>query len=228
MLWALIVVLTTLAAWGCGQLFQPRAAFLQVGAMLGTIMAGNVFFNIIPAHWELINAKKAGREPDPTPGIIAKQALGPQQLLHPAGAVHDARGALRVRLRRRPRLARADRDHAARRPGPGVLQPAPPGPDDLGHSRRSVSSACSCSPGRSSRTTPASGSTATTVAFAQVAPVIEQRCAPCHAQTPTEPGFSSPPAGVVLETPEQIAARANDIKTRRLDEGDAARQSHEA
>ena len=51
------------------------------------------------------------------------------------------------------------------------------------------------------------------VAFAQVAPVIEQRCAPCHAQTPTEPGFSSPPAGIVLETPEQIAARANEIKT---------------
>ena len=72
-LWTLILVLTTIAAWGCIQLFQPRAAFLQVGAMLGTIMAGNVFFNIIPAHWELINAKKAGREPDPTPGIVAKQ-----------------------------------------------------------------------------------------------------------------------------------------------------------
>ena len=36
-------------------------------------MAGNVFFNIIPAHWELIRAKRAGREPDPTPGIVAKQ-----------------------------------------------------------------------------------------------------------------------------------------------------------
>ena len=153
-LWVLILVLTTLAAWGCGELFQPRAAFLQVGAMLGTIMAGNVFFNIIPAHWELINAKKAGREPDPTPGIIAEEALGPQQLLHAAGAVHDARRALRVRLRRRARLARPDRDHAARRPDAGVLQPAPPGPHDLGHSRRSASSASSCSPGRSSRTTP--------------------------------------------------------------------------
>ena len=124
------------------------------------------------------------------------------------------------------RLARADRDHAARRPDARVLQPAPPGPHDLGHSRRSASSACSCSPGRSSRTTAGSGSTATTVAFAQVAPVIEQRCAPCHAQTPTEPGFSSPPAGIVLETPEQIAARAQRDQERRLDEGDAARQSH--
>ena len=41
--------------------------------MIGTIMAGNVFFNIIPAHWELIHAKRAGRDPDPTPGIVAKQ-----------------------------------------------------------------------------------------------------------------------------------------------------------
>ena len=30
--------------------------------------------------------------------------------------------------------------------------------------------------------------------------------------SPTQPGFSSPPAGVVLETPAQIAARANDIR----------------
>ena len=32
--------------------------------MLGTIMAANVFFVIIPAHWELVRAKEAGREPD--------------------------------------------------------------------------------------------------------------------------------------------------------------------
>ena len=41
--------------------------------MIGTVMAGNVIFNIVPAHWELINAKQAGRDPDPTPGIVAKQ-----------------------------------------------------------------------------------------------------------------------------------------------------------
>ena len=43
--------------------------------------------------------------------------------------------------------------------------------------------------------------------------MIAQRCAPCHSQSPTEPGFSSPPAGIVLETPQQIAARANEIKS---------------
>jgi uncharacterized membrane protein len=64
---------TALAVWVCSELFAPRAAFLQVGAMLGTVMAGNVLFNIIPAHWELIRAKQEGREPDPRPGLIAKQ-----------------------------------------------------------------------------------------------------------------------------------------------------------
>jgi uncharacterized membrane protein len=55
--------------------------------------------------------------------------------------------------------------------------------------------------------------TGTDVAFSQIAPVIEQRCAPCHAQSPTEPGFSSPPAGIILETPQQIEARASEIKS---------------
>ena len=68
----------------------------------------------------------------PDAGHHRQEALGPQQLLHAAGAVHDARRALRVRLRRGPRLARPDRDHAARRADARVLQPAPPGPHDLG------------------------------------------------------------------------------------------------
>ncbi len=50
------------AAWN---LFAARAAYLQVGAMIGTMMVGNVFFVIIPNHWKLVRAKKAGREPNP-------------------------------------------------------------------------------------------------------------------------------------------------------------------
>lgn len=68
-----LVALTAVAAWGAGELFAPRAAFLQLGAMLGTVMAANVLFSIIPAHWELIRAKEARREPDPAPGLAAKR-----------------------------------------------------------------------------------------------------------------------------------------------------------
>jgi uncharacterized membrane protein len=70
---ALIVALTAAAAYGLSLLFTDRAVWLQLGAMLGTIMAANVFVVIIPAHWELIRAKQEGREPDPAPGIKAKQ-----------------------------------------------------------------------------------------------------------------------------------------------------------
>jgi uncharacterized membrane protein len=68
-----VAVLVTLSAFAAGELFASRAAFLQVGAMLGTTMAANVFFVIIPAHWELVRAKQQGREPDPAPGLRAKQ-----------------------------------------------------------------------------------------------------------------------------------------------------------
>ena len=68
-----VAALVVLSAWSAGELFAARAAFLQVGAMLGTIMAANVFFTIIPAHWELVRAKRAGREPDPAPGVAAKR-----------------------------------------------------------------------------------------------------------------------------------------------------------
>ncbi len=66
-LWPVLFALVALAAWGSAQLFSPRAAWLQVGAMIGTAMAANVFFDIIPAQRELVRAKEAGREPDPAP-----------------------------------------------------------------------------------------------------------------------------------------------------------------
>jgi uncharacterized membrane protein len=61
----LVFAFICLSAWGASELFAARAAYLQVGAMIGTIMVGNVFFVIIPAHWKLVRAKEAGAEPDP-------------------------------------------------------------------------------------------------------------------------------------------------------------------
>src|SRR5439155_9075119 len=40
---------------------------------LGTIMAANVFFQIIPGQKRMVADIRAGRAPDPTPGIIGKQ-----------------------------------------------------------------------------------------------------------------------------------------------------------
>src|SRR5213076_269901 len=74
--WVLAAVLAGLvvaAAYGSSRLFSGRASYVEVGAMLGTIMVANVFLVIIPAQREWIRAKEQGREPDPEPGLRAKQ-----------------------------------------------------------------------------------------------------------------------------------------------------------
>jgi uncharacterized membrane protein len=49
------------------------------------------------------------------------------------------------------------------------------------------------------------------VSFAQVQPIIAERCTVCHAERPTYPGFAQPPAGVMLDSPERIRAAATRI-----------------
>ncbi|HIA36700.1 MAG TPA: hypothetical protein EYN89_08250, partial [Flavobacteriales bacterium] len=46
----IILIFTTLAAYFLCQVFTGRAAYMHVGALLGTIMAANVFFVIIPSQ----------------------------------------------------------------------------------------------------------------------------------------------------------------------------------
>ncbi|WP_201616137.1 urate hydroxylase PuuD [Psychrobacter urativorans] len=59
----LIFVLTVIATWGSYQLFSDRAAFITVGAILGTIMVGNVFFGIMPAQRALVDCVRKGVKP---------------------------------------------------------------------------------------------------------------------------------------------------------------------
>ena len=69
----LVFVFSVAAAYGLGLVFSGRAAFLHVGAMLGTMMAANVFFVIIPNQKKTVAALLAGEEPDPALGLQAKQ-----------------------------------------------------------------------------------------------------------------------------------------------------------
>src|SRR5205814_10037909 len=57
---ASLAVVIAVTAFGVSHLLSPRAAFLQVGAMIGTWMAANVRFVIIPGQQELVKAKDAG------------------------------------------------------------------------------------------------------------------------------------------------------------------------
>src|SRR6266567_6886685 len=73
LLTAAIAVVIALTAFGVSHLLSPRAAYIEVGAMIGTWMVANVRFVIIPGQQELVAAKQAGREPDALPGLRGKQ-----------------------------------------------------------------------------------------------------------------------------------------------------------
>ena len=61
---ALMLFLVAIS-WGFSQFMTGRAAYLHVGAVIGTMMVGNVFFIIMPAQRNLVGAIEAGTTPDP-------------------------------------------------------------------------------------------------------------------------------------------------------------------
>lgn len=71
---ALIASLLVLfaAAYGYAQIFNGRALFLQVGAMMGTMMAANVFFVIMGNQHRFMRSLQQGHDYDPKYGRAAK------------------------------------------------------------------------------------------------------------------------------------------------------------
>jgi uncharacterized membrane protein len=68
-LFAMIVV----AAYAYTQVFSGRGAFVHIGALIGTLMAANVFMVIIPNQRKITAALLKGEAPDPRFGAIGKQ-----------------------------------------------------------------------------------------------------------------------------------------------------------
>ncbi|HJD43686.1 MAG TPA: urate hydroxylase PuuD [Candidatus Paenalcaligenes intestinipullorum] len=55
------------------EIFNSKAAFLLIGAVMATSMSANVFFWIIPGQRRMVADIKAGREPNPLDGKRGKQ-----------------------------------------------------------------------------------------------------------------------------------------------------------
>jgi uncharacterized membrane protein len=209
------VGLAAFAAWGATELFSGRGAFIQVGAMLGTIMVASVLFVIIPAHWELIRAKEQERPPRLEKGVDAKRR-----------SVHNTYLALPVVLtmisNHFPFLY--GDEHAwlvlvalmvisawvrhffvLRRRGRTVLWiPA-------AAVVATVAVALAIKPDE------ATGPAGERVTAAQATAIVQRRCVTCHSANPTNDQFRSAPAGVVLDTTEQIRVRAGQIEAQAVD-----------
>ncbi len=205
------------SAWAAGELFSGRAAYVQVGAMIGTMMVGNVFFVIIPAHWELIRAKQAGREPDPAAGARGKQRSVHNNYLtlpvvfamlsnhFPFTYGHSHAWLILVALMAIGAWTRHyfNLRHVGRNawwiPATAVVA--------------TVALALAIRPGG----TASRASAGSAVPFGTVQSIVRERCAPCHSLRPTQPGVSSAPLGVRLDTREEIERQADRIKAQAVD-----------
>jgi len=68
-----LLALILVSAFLLTQIFSDRAAFLHVGALIGTIMSANVFVVIIPNQKKVVADLMAGKAPNPALGAQAKQ-----------------------------------------------------------------------------------------------------------------------------------------------------------
>ena len=220
---AAIAAFVAAAAWALCALFSGRGAYILFGALLGTIMAANVFFVIIPGQREMVRAKAEGRVPDPIHGQRGKQrsvhntyftlpVLFTMISNHYAltfGAHYNA--LVLIALAAAGALIRAWfvlRHKAHERGGRTSPLPLAIGLATLGAvvallapARRPEVAAAAFSP------------EANRMRFASIRSVVERRCVPCHSSTPTLAGFATAPNGVLLDTPERLLAHTAQMQT---------------
>ena len=70
---ALVFAFVVSMSWAWAHLFSGRGALIHTGALMATMMTGNVFLNIIPNQKKAVADLIRGRTPDPTYGKQAKQ-----------------------------------------------------------------------------------------------------------------------------------------------------------
>jgi uncharacterized membrane protein len=68
----LSLALFVTVAWGLTQIFSGRTVFMLMGATLGSLMMGNVWFRVLPALKEMKEARQENRTADPALCTLAR------------------------------------------------------------------------------------------------------------------------------------------------------------
>lgn len=209
--------------YGVTHALSARAAFIHVGAMLGTIMVANVWVHILPSQFMMVRAAREGRPIDYSLGAHAKtRSTHNTYLTFPviflmisqhfpvvyAGSLNwvvlslfivFGAGARQVML-------------VGIRPGRWATAVTVTALITLVY----LTARSSLGP-PPQRPSAASGSTAAAPTLAEVRAIVVQHCAVCHSETPSMPGIAAAPNGVKMDTPRQIKALAALIKARVVD-----------
>jgi uncharacterized membrane protein len=204
--------------YGLCHVLSGRAAYIHVGALMGTLMTGNVWMHIIPSQRSLVALTQSGQPQDKALAWRAKQrSIHNNYMTFPvlflmvsnhfpstygsplnwlilivlSVASAGIRHFMNIRFYYKgwgPALA------GCAVVGIGVLfaltLPKPTAQAVVG---------------------------AEPVSFAAVRPIMNARCLTCHSQKPIDPMFATAPAGLMFDTPEQIKAAAARIKAKAVD-----------
>ena len=201
------------AAYFYTQVYSGRGAFIHIGALIGTLMAANVFMVIIPNQRKITAALLQGQSPDPKLGAIGKQR-----------SLHNTYLTLPVLLmmvsNHFPFVT--DHPHAWIIAGliviGGALLRHYLVRTEVGDSQAEIVWAV-----------PLAG-TALALALLMTEPeklqlfdgevsdaealeIVESRCAPCHAARPTDPTTKAAPKGIELETIGSLNRYAAQVET---------------
>ena len=207
------VVILGALTFALSHLLSGRAAFIHVGAVIGTIMVGNVFFTIIPSQKALVRAAKTGRSLDATLGKKAGQR-----------SLHNNYLTLPVVFIMVSNHFPSTFGHSGNWIILMVIVVASMGIKhywnllDRGQSKPLVLAMSVLALVMLSFViSPAFEDTvdaAIPASFDEANAVIQRRCVQCHSASPTDDQWHNAPNGVMYDTPEQIQAMADKIMTR--------------
>jgi uncharacterized membrane protein len=211
------LILIGAATWALTQVFSGRGAYIHVGAMLGTIMAGNVFFVIIPSQKALIRAAQQGKALDAEfvkwvqlrsrhNNYLTLPVLFTMISNHyPMTYTHNLNWLILILVfvagvAVRHFINVTEKEHHRTLTEGGAV------PYLLVLALAIMIAAFYISV---PKTTIAEN--AAPVEFTEVQRIITQHCTGCHATVPTQAGFASAPKGIVLETEQHILLAAEQI-----------------
>jgi uncharacterized membrane protein len=199
------------AAYVLSHLLSGRAAYIHVGALIGTIMVGNVLMVIIPGQRKLVDALMAGRQPEAIHGQRAKQR-----------SVHNNYFTLPVLFIMISNHYGMTYNHPynwlvlAAIMAAGVLirhffNLRHKGKVVIGYPAAGVAVLLVVAIAIAPKPVAKSEAVAGVDNAVRVQAIVQQRCVACHSATPSFQGFATAPAGIMLDTPEMLHQHAERV-----------------
>jgi uncharacterized membrane protein len=218
------IALLFAAIYGFSQMFSGRAAYIQTGVLIGTVMTGNVWLCILPSQRQLITATEAGRPQDPVLSLRAKQRSIHNNYLtfpllfimlsnhFPSAYGHHLNwlvliavmvGGAGVRHMMNVRYRGGGQTLAT-----GAWLAPAAGMAAIAVAGLMVITRVAAPPDVEIHYP---------VGFARAQEVIVKRCVPCHSVHPVDPAFPAAPNNVMFDTPEQIKLMVPRIRERAVE-----------